>query len=122
MLGIIHLVAIRTGTGPPGTADIRRVTVHQLITTEGIGAEEGERITHQHPVAQSAYQEVCSIVRNLCAAGCGMPAMVQAGTYLLHRARVEVETDREVRRALVEQDCPMPQEGLNVHRMGGASG
>jgi hypothetical protein len=86
---------------------------------EGIGAEEGERITYQEPVAHRADQEVCGIVRSICAAGCGMLAMLQAGTYLLHCPCVEVKTDVKHRRALVEQDCPMPQEGLNVHRMGG---
>ena len=38
MLGIIHLVAVQRGPGTPGTADIRRVSVQQLIAREGIGA------------------------------------------------------------------------------------
>lgn len=58
MLVIIHLVAIRAGAATPGTADIRRVSVHQLGAREGIGAEEGQRITHEQPVARGSYHQV----------------------------------------------------------------
>ena len=52
MLVIVHLIAVHASPGTPGTPDIRRISVHQLITTEGIGAQEGQRISYEQPVAR----------------------------------------------------------------------
>jgi hypothetical protein len=109
MLVVVHLVTIGASPGPPGTTDIRRVAVHQLITTEGIGAEEGQRISYEQLVACGPYLDGCRgvIVTTVCAAGVLTLAMLHAGAYYLHGTRVEVETDIELRRALVEQDSAM---------------
>ena len=59
MLGIVHLAARGASPGTPGTADIGRVAVHQFCAREGIGAEEGQRISSEQYDAVSQFALSC---------------------------------------------------------------
>jgi hypothetical protein len=80
MLAISQLMPVQPGAGTAGTADIRRVAVHQLGARERVGAEEVDPIAYEQVIARMPDGEIGAgvIVSTAYAAGSITLAMLQA--------------------------------------------